>query len=160
VRWEDIEFDQKRLYIGKAKAGQRSQPLPPSLTESLKAEWKKLGSPKGYIFPSKCSTAKHPHRTSMALPFRRCVERAGLEPKRVTPHILRHTAITKLVLAGVDLPTIQRFSGHKTLEMVLRYTQLSDEHLDRSVAKLDDGLSAVLSPKLHTARTHATSKAA
>ncbi|WP_202944828.1 tyrosine-type recombinase/integrase [Nitrosospira multiformis] len=29
-------------------------------------------------------------------------------------HTLRHTAITHLVQAGVDLPTVKRISGHKT----------------------------------------------
>jgi len=33
----------------------------------------------------------------MAAPFNRCVVKAGLNPEQTTPHILRHTAITKLV---------------------------------------------------------------
>jgi site-specific recombinase XerD len=32
---------------------------------------------------------------------------------------MRHTAITNLVKAGVDLPTIQKISGHKRLAMVI-----------------------------------------
>ena len=47
--------------------------------------------------------------------------RAGLDPRIMTPHVMRHTAITKLVQSGVDLPTIQSISGHKTIAMVLRY---------------------------------------
>ena len=43
---------------------------------------------------------------------------------------MRHTAITKLVQAGVDLPTVQRISGHKTLAMVLRYTHVHGRHID------------------------------
>ena len=90
----------------------------------------------------------------MAKHFRRAVERANLNPAKVTPHILRHTAITELVKGGVDLPTIQKISGHKTLAMVLRYTQLSSEHVDRSVAMLDavfpDGAGAerALGPRI------------
>ncbi|MEO7247967.1 MAG: hypothetical protein ABIW31_05895, partial [Novosphingobium sp.] len=59
--------------------------------------------------------------------------------------------ITSLVKAGVDLPTIQRISGHKTLAMVLRYTQITDEHVDQSMAKLDAALSEAITPKLPTA---------
>jgi len=33
--------------------------------------------------------------------------------KQVVRHTLRHTAITHLVQAGVDLPTVKRISGHK-----------------------------------------------
>lgn len=60
------------------------------------------------------------------------------------------TAITGLIKEGVDLPTVQRISGHKTLAMVLRYTHLTDDHVDRSVAKLDAAFEAAFTPKLHT----------
>ncbi len=58
---------------------------------------------------------------------------AGLDPRIVTPHVMRHTAITNLVKAGVDLPTIQRISGHKTLAMVLRYTHVHGSHIDQAI---------------------------
>ena len=61
----------------------------------------------------------------MGRPFRDAVVRAGLDPATITPHTLRHTAITRLVQAGVDLPTVQRISGHRTLAMVLRYSHVS-----------------------------------
>ena len=46
---------------------------------------------------------------------------------------MRHTAITNLVKAGVDLPTIQKISGHKTLAMVLRYTHVHGRHIDEAI---------------------------
>jgi len=54
--------------------------------------------------------------------FRRTVERAELDTKKVVRHTLRHTAVSHLVQAGVDLPTVKRISGHKTLAMVERYS--------------------------------------
>jgi integrase len=72
----------------------------------------------------------------MAKPFRRAVIRAGLNPRTVTPHVMRHTAITKLVQSGVDLPTIQSISGHKTLTMVLRYTHVHGTHIDKAIAAI------------------------
>ncbi len=51
----------------------------------------------------------------------------------MTPHVLRHTPITKLVQAGVDLPTIQRISAHKTMAMVLRYSHVSGPHIDAAI---------------------------
>ncbi|WP_126174570.1 tyrosine-type recombinase/integrase [Altericroceibacterium xinjiangense] len=137
LQWREIDFGSRRIYIGRAKAGQREQPMPPNLANRLQAEWDQLGEPTGYLFPTARADAKHPHRQDMAKQFKRTAERAKLDPAKVTPHILRHTAITELVKAGVDLPTIQKISGHKTLAMVLRYTQLSNEHVDRSVATLD-----------------------
>lgn len=151
VRWDEIDFDQRRIYIGKAKAGQREQPMPRSLSEKLRGEWKRLGEPTDWLFPANRPEAKKPHRQSMSLQFRRSVLRAKLDPAKVTPHVLRHTAITELVKAGVDLPTIQRISGHKTLEMVLRYTQLSDAHIDESVSVLDSAFPDTFTPELHIA---------
>jgi site-specific recombinase XerD len=83
----------------------------------------------------------------MAKQFKRAVERAGLSPQRVTPHVMRHTAITRLVQAGVDLPTIQRISGHKTLLMVMRYVHIYGTHIDNAISALDSAPIAI-TPKL------------
>jgi integrase len=160
IRWEEIDFEQRRIYIGRAKAGQREQPIPPSLASALKEQWAQLGEPKSWLFPTSRKGAKHPHRQGMAEQFRRAVERAKLNPANVTPHVLRHTAITSLVQAGVDLPTIQRVNGHKTLAMVLRYTHLADDHVDRAVAHLDSAFPDAVTPELHTASTEVDRDAA
>ena len=94
----------------------------------------------------------------MDKPFRRAVIRAGLDPVKVTPHVMRHTAITNLVKSGADLPTIQRISGHKTLTMVLRYTHVHGQHIDRAISAIGRGLpepsenesADTVTPKLHT----------
>ncbi len=70
-------------------------------------------------------------------PFRRVVSAAGLDPREVVRHTLRHTAITHLVQAGVDLPTVQRISGHKTLQMVVRYSHQNGEHIQAAMDKLE-----------------------
>ncbi|MGH8658509.1 MAG: tyrosine-type recombinase/integrase [Gammaproteobacteria bacterium] len=69
-------------------------------------------------------------------PFRRVVAVAGLDPKEVVRHTPRHTAITHLVQAGIDLPTVQRISGHKTLQMVVRYSHQSGAHIQTAMDKL------------------------
>ena len=65
------------------------------------------------------------------------VQSAGLDPEQITPHILRHTAITHLVQAGIDLPTVQRISGHKTLSMVARYSHQNGEHIQAAMDVLE-----------------------
>lgn len=160
IRWEDIDFSNLRIYIGNAKAGQREQPIPPSLADMLGHEHEALGRPIGWLFPTSHATARNEHRQQMSEPFRRVVKRAGLDPTKVTPHVLRHTAVTALIKGGVDLPTVQRISGHKTLAMVLRYTHLSDDHVDRSVEALGAALSAAITPELHTPPTKPEKNAA
>jgi site-specific recombinase XerD len=65
------------------------------------------------------------------------VTAAGLNPDEVVRHTLRHTAITHLVQAGVDLPTVKRISGHKTLSMVERYAHQNGAHIHAAMEKLE-----------------------
>lgn len=61
---------------------------------------------------------------------------AGLSG-RVTPHMLRHTAATQLVEAGVDIRYIQRLLGHASLTTTEIYTHVSDRALRRVVSEAD-----------------------
>lgn len=86
----------------------------------------------------------------MRATFARVVQRAGLDPKACTPHVMRHTAITRLVQAGADLPTIKRISGHKTTAMVEHYTHIFGDHINGAMAALDIGVPAAVTQELHT----------
>lgn len=61
---------------------------------------------------------------------------AGIE-QRVTPHMLRHTAATQLIEAGVDIRYIQRLLGHASLSTTEIYTHVSDHALKRVVSEAD-----------------------
>ncbi|HET7486186.1 MAG TPA: tyrosine-type recombinase/integrase [Solirubrobacterales bacterium] len=61
---------------------------------------------------------------------------AGLAT-RVTPHMLRHTAATQLIEAGVDIRYIQRLLGHASLSTTEIYTHVSDRALRRVVSDAD-----------------------
>ena len=53
------------------------------------------------------------------------------------PHILRHTFASRLVMAGVDLRTVQELLGHKTILMTMRYAHLSADHRRTAVETLE-----------------------
>ncbi len=55
----------------------------------------------------------------------------------VTPHMLRHTAATQLIEAGVDIRYIQRLLGHASLSTTEIYTHVSDRALKRVVSDAD-----------------------
>jgi site-specific recombinase XerD len=55
----------------------------------------------------------------------------------VTPHILRHTFITELYYAGVDLKTAQYLAGHSDIKTTLKiYTHLDNEKLKSTSDKM------------------------
>jgi len=63
--------------------------------------------------------------------------RAAGITRRVTPHMLRHTAATQLIEAGVDIRYIQRLLGHASLTTTEIYTHVSDRALLRVVSEAD-----------------------
>ncbi len=58
-------------------------------------------------------------------------------------HDLRHTFASHLVMAGVDIRTVQELLGHKTLEMTMRYSHLAPAHKAAAVEKLAAALDRV-----------------
>jgi len=56
---------------------------------------------------------------------------------RVTPHMLRHTAATQLIEAGVDIRYIQRLLGHASLSTTEIYTHVTNPALQRIVSDAD-----------------------
>ncbi len=153
ARFYQIDAGNLRIFVPLAKAGSRNQPITPELADMLKKQRKMGGDTDGWIFPTaNAKQAKAAHRTRMGRQFSRAVVRAGLSPERITPHTMRRTAITKLIMAGVDLPTVQLISGHKTLAMVLRYFHALDTHVHKAASLLSFGLAGTITPEVHTAQ--------
>ncbi len=55
---------------------------------------------------------------------------------QLVPYCCRHTFATRLVEAGVPLRRVMKYTGHKTLEMVMRYTH--PEERDEDLALLEN----------------------
>ena len=135
IELKNIDLQKRVIFIPQAKSGAREQPITNRLSEFLKSHIEMIGSNQQWLFPSKRSASTHVMNIEKA--FRRVVARAGLNPKEIVRHTLRHTAITHLVQAGVDLPTVQRISGHKSLQMVVRYSHQNGNHIQSAMDKLE-----------------------
>ena len=135
IRRQHVDLAARSIYVPHAKAGARVQPISPDLSDFLSGYIETLPPGSPWLFPS--VSTQHGHTVDIRKPFVRAVIAAGLDPKQVVRHTLRHTAITHLVQAGVDLPTVKRISGHKTLAMVERYAHQSGSHIANALEKLD-----------------------
>jgi len=131
----DIDLERRIIWIPRAKAGSREQPITGELASYLQSRMQMLPPGCPWLFPSPASQTGHVYTIRKA--FRRSAKRAGLDPDQITPHTLRHTAVTHLVQAGIDLPTVQRISGHKTLSMVARYAHQNGAHIQAAMDKLE-----------------------
>jgi integrase len=135
ARWDGFDPERRRLRV-QVKGGRwRRQPLTRGITEILAREQEMAQDPSGWLFPSPASQTGH--IDSMRAPFTRCVVAVGLNPAIVVPHVMRHTAITRLAAIGADIKTIQEFSAHESLAMVLRYAHAQDRAIDSALDRLE-----------------------
>jgi site-specific recombinase XerD len=80
----------------------------------------------GVVFVNRYGAEMQPQ--SVRSKLRRLAKEAGLD-RRVTPHMLRHTAATLLIESGVDIRFVQRLLGHSSIATTEIYTHVSDEAL-------------------------------
>lgn len=80
--------------------------------------------------------------TSYKQAFTVAVRSCGMEttgPLKVTPHTLRHTCASRMVMRGVDLRRVQMWMGHKDIKTTLIYAHLLPSDLWSAAAALEGG---------------------
>jgi integrase len=130
-----VDFQRRSVSVasGYTKNGDpRTNPMTERLERVLR-EWKiaSKGDGRGLVFG--------PYRYRE--PFERARNAAGLG-KEVVFHTLRHTYISRLVSAGVDIRTVQELAGHRTIAMTMRYAHLAPANKRRAVSLLDAEVTA------------------
>ncbi|MCC5954785.1 MAG: tyrosine recombinase [Natronohydrobacter sp.] len=91
------------------------------------ARAKRLPEPR-FLFPSK-GREGHLSRVTFFLLLREMALQAGLDPTRISPHVLRHAFATHLLAGGADLRAIQTLLGHADVSTTEIYTHVLEERL-------------------------------
>ena len=81
-----------------------------------------------WLFPS-TSAEGHLTRQGVTLILSALARSAGIDPARISPHVLRHAFATHLLEGGADLRTIQVLLGHADLATTEIYTHVLDARL-------------------------------
>jgi integrase len=135
LMWGDVDLDARLVKLQITKTDMRYVPLT-EMAENVLRSIRPMDAGKDmnvFLPPSSLQLGKV--HGLPCLHFRRSFEtaraKAGLEDVHL--HDLRHTAASHLLMAGVDIRTLAEILGHKTMQMVHRYTHLLNAHKLKAV---------------------------
>ena len=133
--WEQVDLERGFIYLSMTKNGTDRfvtlNSAAVAVLRRLQERHKELGLPlTSTLFHSKREgLIKNPRKW-----FATALEQAKI--KGVTWHTLRHTFASRLVMARVDLKTVQELMGHKTIAMTARYAHLAPTHKSQALETL------------------------
>jgi integrase/recombinase XerD len=90
------------------------------------------GEASPWLFPSR-SAPGHLTRRRVGQLLKELAVKAGLDPARLSPHVLRHAFASHLVDHGADLRSVQEMLGHADIATTQIYTHVETERLKRLV---------------------------
>jgi integrase len=133
LRWEHISFESRTLTIPLPKGGRtRHVPLSQDALVILRSLDSFLSSP--WVFPGLKSTLQPmDSRAFLRRAFEPALKKAGMQD--ASWHTLRHTTASRLVMAGVPLPTVKEVLGHRDIQTTLRYAHLAPSHIQAAMEK-------------------------
>jgi len=129
LEWQDVDLVRQELRVRMTKARRfRVIPMNDLLTQTLQRHPHHIS--KSYVFHNPNGS----HWKDIRGSFNTALKRVGLP--RIRIHDLRHTFISNLVMAGVDLRTVQELAGHANIQTTMKYAHLAPGRLKQSVEKL------------------------
>ena len=117
---------------------ERLVPLSAPAREALDA-WRKVrqrllkeGQTSRFMFPSRGASG-HITPSRIAQLLKDLAPVAGINPSRLSPHVLRHAFASHLVDHGADLRSVQQMLGHADIATTQIYTHVARDRLHRLV---------------------------
>jgi integrase len=133
LRWQDVNLKDNYIILHQTKNGERRRvPLAGLGLELLREHAKIRRLDTDLLFPGNT----HAHKPiDLRKPFLTAL--AAAEINDFKWHDLRHCTASYLAMNGASLAEIAEVLGHKTLQMVKRYSHLSDGHVSNVVARMN-----------------------
>lgn len=147
LQWEDIDLRKGLLFVRTSKNGESRQvPMHKKTWWAIAREWVRRGKPitghvwittkgKPYTDTRKTGCGGSPIRKAHILALQRLKKEYNIEVK-MNIHSWRHDWASRMVMAGVDLLTVQKLGGWKSLDMVRRYATFSAKHEKEAINKI------------------------
>ncbi len=130
LRWENVNFETKTLTIPLSKSNQtRRVPISDQALTLLRSFDSALESP--WVFPHSSNAMKHKNPYSAGEHFDGILRQAGI--LNATWHTLRHTGASRRLLAGVDLVSVSKILGHRSIQTTMRYLHLVQDHMASAI---------------------------
>jgi integrase len=134
LRYKQIDFQRKVITLHDTKNGEsRALPLVGAAFMLLQERAKVRSLNDDRIFPPTLK-AKKSDCLDLNRPWREALKKSGIQDFHW--HDLRHTAASYLAMSGVSLVEISKILGHRTMQMVSRYSHLSEGHIVATGEKL------------------------
>lgn len=139
LKVEAVRRDPAYLIVRGKGGKERLAPLNTAAREAIKA-WldardaaRKPGAPESsWLFPSHGKSGHLTPRRFAQLLDQAAVS-AGIDPSRVSPHVLRHAFATHLLEGGADLRVVQTLLGHADISTTQIYTHVATDRLSQVV---------------------------
>lgn len=133
---------ERRMVLVKGKGGrERLVPLGTPAREAINAYLKVRARflpaserAQRFLFPSR-GREGHLTRRRVAQLMKDLAVKAGIDPRKLSPHVLRHAFASHLVAHGADLRSVQQLLGHADIATTQIYTHVQDERLRKLVAE-------------------------
>jgi integrase len=167
LRWGDVDLEGGKIRVErsleqtnaglavkapKTKAGRRTIAVPPSIAGELRVHWREQQEQRMALGLGKAGDSDlvlaRPDASpwppdSLTTAWQKTI--ASLKLPKVTLHALRHTHVSQLIAAGLDVVTVSRRIGHSNPTVTLNvYAHLFDNTDERAAAAVETALAGAL----------------
>lgn len=141
LHWENVDLQRGLITLHETKNDERrSVPLVGHALDVLKDHAKIRRMDTTLVFPAPFRYGEAPKPLDIQSAWDWAIKRASIEDFRF--HDLRHSAASYLIMSGASIGEVAEILGHKTLQMVRRYSHISQPHAAKVVERMNQSIFA------------------